>query len=268
MSAGVPVITSGVGGQAWIVRDGSNGVVLDGPDDIQGATDAIITLADSPRLRRKLGREASRTASPYSLTRLVDALARRLRAELLKHSDDSSVLKTMPDDERVIEAWVHNGQRVAATSKRLIVRPAEKGKAATSVPYQDISKIVPHSEAPWAVLVVGAVATMLLVLQRMIGLDLLRPFLSPAIFSALSTVGLSEMTPVMTGLLPLLPVITAGAIFFLAMNRGYMVQYGSSHTLFLPRKFGKALKLAGKLTPGELATGDSDHVPTTVGKPS
>jgi D-inositol-3-phosphate glycosyltransferase len=268
MSAGIPVITSGVGGQAWIVRDGSNGVVLKGPDDIQGAVDAIVMLADSPRLRRKLGREASRTASPYSLTRLVDALARRLRAELLKLSDDSSVLKTMPDDERVIEAWVHNGQRVAATSKRLIVRPAERGKAPTSVPYQDISKIVPHSEARWAVLVVGAVATMLLVLQRMIGLDLLRSFLSPAIFSALSTVGLSEMTPVMTALLPLLPVIVAGAIFFLAMNRGYMVQYGSSHTLFLPRKFGKALKLAGKLTPGELATADSDHIPTTVGKPS
>jgi D-inositol-3-phosphate glycosyltransferase len=259
MSAGVPVITSGVGGQAWIVRDGSNGVVLDGPDDIRGAAAAIRTLADSARLRRKLGREASRTAAPYSLTCLAESLSHRLRAELLKHSDDSSVLRTMSDDERVIEAWVHNGQRVAATSRRLIVRSAERGKEATSVPYEDISKIFPHSEAPWAVLVMGALATLLLVLQRAIGLDILMPLLSPAIFSALSTVGLAEMTPEMTAFLPFVPVILAGAVFFLAMNQGYVVQYGPSHTLFLPRKFGKALRLAGKLTPGELlAAADTD----------
>ncbi|MDG7006011.1 MAG: hypothetical protein JRM86_03660, partial [Nitrososphaerota archaeon] len=34
-------------------------------------------------------------------------------------------------------------------------------------------------------------------------------------------------------------------------NRGYVVEYGS-RTLFLPNKFGKALRLADKLTPREL----------------
>src|SRR5271155_2884574 len=39
MSAGVPVITSGVGGQSWIVGNGANGLVLGGPEDASGAAD-------------------------------------------------------------------------------------------------------------------------------------------------------------------------------------------------------------------------------------
>ena len=37
-------------------------------------------------------------------------------------------LRNMPGDERIIEAWAHKGKKVAATSKRLIVRSAKGGR--------------------------------------------------------------------------------------------------------------------------------------------
>jgi len=248
MSAGVPVITSGVGGQAWIVRDGSNGVVLDGPEDADGAAEAIVRLADRPHLRAKMGRAATRSASAYSITRLVDSLSRRLELELRKYSEDAPALRSMSGDERVIEAWAHKGQRIAATTKRLIVRSA---KGATSVPYEEISKIVPHSEAPWAVLGIGALATILLLSQRILGLGLLRA-LAPEISSALAVIGASAVTETLIALLPFFPVFLAVGAFLRAVNRGYLVQYGSSRSLFLPNRFAKALRLADKMTPNDL----------------
>lgn len=204
MSAGVPVITSGVGGQSWIVGNDSNGLVLNGPDDGRGAADAILKLADHPKLRRRLGKIASRTASSYSLTRLVDHLSARLQQEMRKFADDMPALRNMPGDERIIEAWAHKGKKVAATSKRLIVRSAKGGREVTTILYGDIARIERHAEAPWAVLAVGALATGFLAAQTVMGLGLLYP-LAAALSSALSPLGLPGATAALTTLLPLNP---------------------------------------------------------------
>ncbi len=255
MSAGVPVITSGVGGQSWIVGNDSNGLVLNGPDDGRGAADAILKLADHPKLRRRLGKIASRTASSYSLTRLVDHLSARLQQEMRKFADDMPALRNMPGDERIIEAWAHKGKKVAATSKRLIVRSAKGGREVTTILYGDIARIERHAEAPWAVLAVGALATGFLAAQTVMGLGLLYP-LAAALSSALSPLGLPGATAALTTLLPLVPAAIGVAAFLPAVKRGYIVHYGSSRKLFLPESFGKALKLADKFTPKELFGSD------------
>ncbi|MDA4115218.1 MAG: glycosyltransferase family 4 protein [Thaumarchaeota archaeon] len=262
MSAGVPVITSGVGGQSWIVGDGSNGIVLSGPEDAKGAADAILRLADHPRLRRRLGSMASRTASSYSLTRLVDKLLTRLQEEMRKLTDDMPALRNMPGDERIIEAWAHKGKKVAATSKRLIVRSAKGGKEVTTILYDDIARIERHAQAPWAVLAVGALATSFLVAQGVMGLGLLSP-LTPVLSSGLLPLGFPGATEALTVLLPLVPAAIAVAAFLPAVKRGYVVHYGSSRKLFLPESFGKALRLANKLTPKELFGVDGE--PATKG---
>ena len=259
MSAGVPVISSGVGGQSWVVGDGSNGIVLSGPDDARGAADAILRLADHPKLRRKLGRTASRTASSYSLSRLVDRLSTRLQDQMRKLTDDMPSLRNMPGDERIIEAWAHKGKRVAATSKRLVVRSARGGREATSILYDDIARIEWHAEAPWALLGIGALATAALLTQTVLGLGLLRSF-GPDISSALSPLGLSGTTGTIIASLPFLPLVVAAAVFLPAVKRGYLVHYGPSRKLFLPESFGKALKLANKLTPRELFGVDGEPI--------
>jgi len=262
MSAGVPVITSGVGGQSWIVGNGSNGIVLNGPEDARGAADAITRLADRPRLRRKLGKIASRAASSYSLTRLVDTLSTRLQEVMRNQTDDTPAPQDMPGDERIIEAWVHKGKKVAATSKRLVVRSAESGKVATTILYDDIARIEWHAEAPWALLGLGAVATAVLLAQNVLGLGWLDS-LGPRISSALSPLGLSGTAGTLIAWLPFLPILVAAAAFLPAVKRGYLVHYGSSRKLFLPERFGKALRLADKLTPKDLF--GADGKPTAKG---
>ena len=262
MSAGVPVISSGVGGQSWIVGDDSNGIILGGPDDSSGAADAILKLTDNPKLRRRLGRVASRTASSYSLTRLVDKLLTRLQREMEKFTDDMPSLRNMPGDERIIEAWAHKGKRVAATSKRLIVRSAKGGKEVTTILYDDIARIERHLEAPWALLGIGALATAVLLTETVLGLGLLLS-LEPGIASALSPLGFAGLTGSIVASLPFFPVAVAAAAFFRAVKRGYLVHYGSSRKLFLPESFGKALRLANKLTPKELFLVDGDPITQT-----
>lgn len=260
MSAGVPVITSGVGGQSWIVGNGANGIVLSGPDDAKGAAEAITRLADRPQLRRKLGRTAAKTASPYSLTRLVGALSTRLEQEVTRSADDLPSLSSVLGDERIIEAWAHKGRKVAATSRRLIVRSAKSGNRVTSILYDDISRIEKHVEAPWAALGLGAAATGLLVAQRMLGYGLLRP-LTPLLSSALLSIGFPGALGTLTTVLPFVPAVVAAAAFLSSVRNGYVVHYGPSRKLFLPSKFVKALRLADKLTPNELFGVDESAAP-------
>ena len=68
------------------------------------------------------------------------------------------------------------------------------------------------------------------------------------------------MTGTIVALLPFLPVAVAAAAFLPAVKRGYLVHYGSSRKLFLPESFGKALRLANKLTPKELFGVDGEPI--------
>ena len=162
----------------------------------------------------------------------------------------------MPGDERIIEAWAHKGKKVAATSKRLIIRSAKGGKDVTTILYDDIARIERHAEAPWAVLAVGALATAFLVAQKLMGLGLLDPLIPAPVLRALCPSGFQGVTGALTALLPLVPAAIAVAAFLPAVKRGYIVHYGSSRKLFLPESFGKALRLADKFTPKELFGAD------------
>ncbi len=82
MSAGVPVVTSGAGGQAWIVRNNHTGIVLKGPSDTNGAVDAITRLLDDPEFRTRLGRNAKKFASRFTMKALVKRLLLRIQEKL------------------------------------------------------------------------------------------------------------------------------------------------------------------------------------------
>ncbi len=82
MSAGVPVVTSGVGGQSWVVRNGHTGIVLKGPRDTKGAVNAISALLDDPGYKATLGRNAERFASRCTMKALVKKLIARVQDRL------------------------------------------------------------------------------------------------------------------------------------------------------------------------------------------
>ncbi len=82
MSAGVPVVTSGVGGQSWVVKNGHTGILLKGPKDTMGAVNAIKALLDDPVYRTTLGRSAERFASRRTMKALVKKLTQRVQEKL------------------------------------------------------------------------------------------------------------------------------------------------------------------------------------------
>ena len=78
MYAGVPIITSAVGGQKWLVRDGVDGIHVKGPEDLDGACRAIETLVKSSILRDELSLKAMERGKAFTLARITSALSSRL----------------------------------------------------------------------------------------------------------------------------------------------------------------------------------------------
>jgi glycosyltransferase involved in cell wall biosynthesis len=71
-AAGIPVVSTDVGGARTVVEDGVNGRVLD-PEDESGMADAIAEILEDPDLARRFA-DAGRTSSlsRFTLARLVD----------------------------------------------------------------------------------------------------------------------------------------------------------------------------------------------------
>lgn len=85
MYCGVPVVTSAVGGQAWLIRDGVDGIHVDGPKDIIGAAKAVRILVENPETRDELGQNARKRAENFTLAKMTSSLSRRL--SVLKNSN-------------------------------------------------------------------------------------------------------------------------------------------------------------------------------------
>jgi len=86
MFQGVPVITSGVGGQSWIVRNNQEGVHVKGASDVEGAARAIEELVDNPSTWQRLSANAREKAKDFALTKLIKELDGALTKEIEKES--------------------------------------------------------------------------------------------------------------------------------------------------------------------------------------
>lgn len=82
MYGGVPVITSAIGGQRWLVRDKMEGIHVNGPEDLDGVAQAIRFLVKNPDARSKMSVNARRRAEEFTLDRSTRNLEERLRTAL------------------------------------------------------------------------------------------------------------------------------------------------------------------------------------------
>jgi len=80
MYGGVPIITSAVGGQRWLVRDKLDGIHLNGPEDIEGATRAIKHLVENREIRDQMSENAKLRAQEFTLEKLIRGLEQKLQA--------------------------------------------------------------------------------------------------------------------------------------------------------------------------------------------
>ena len=99
MSAGVPVVSSGAGGQSWIIKTGQNGVLVAGPEDHRGAAAAILELAQDSDYRDRLGRNAAKFASQFTMGALVRKLVRKLEEKRRLSEGDEARQHAGPSPE-------------------------------------------------------------------------------------------------------------------------------------------------------------------------
>lgn len=79
MYGGVPVVTSGVYGQKWLIRNGLDGVHVAGPDDVEGAANAIMALVKNRELRDIMGRNAKERAKKMLISKLMIELIEKAK---------------------------------------------------------------------------------------------------------------------------------------------------------------------------------------------
>ena len=244
MYRGVPVVTSGVGGQSWVVHDGINGMVLKGPDDIEGAVSAVTLLLKNSKTRSKLSKGAARTSSQATLSALVAGLSKKVMAKLSKAPGMTPLQEAK---EKLIEARVQGGKMVSVTTKRLIVSSVKGGKLAISLPYEEIVRITRFARRSWHVLLVGALLT-----AGGFAVELLAPAqfgVALGMLKGLPVVGASGLlASVLRVILPAIPLAVAGTYFLSRVKQGYLVHYGRSQKVFLEKEFGRALRMADSLS--------------------
>lgn len=80
MYGGVPIITSAVGGQRWLVRDKVDGIHVNGPEDVEGAMRAIKHLIENPEVRDEMSENARQRTREFTLAKLTRSLEKKLQA--------------------------------------------------------------------------------------------------------------------------------------------------------------------------------------------
>jgi glycosyltransferase involved in cell wall biosynthesis len=118
LAAGVPVVSTDVGGVRDVVGDGRSGLLVPA-GDVEALGDALDRLAGDPALRRELGGRGRDVIERYSIPRLVDDLDLLYR-ELLETRKPAAP-HAIPQPMRPLPRALPLGPRTPAAERRLRV---------------------------------------------------------------------------------------------------------------------------------------------------
>lgn len=82
MYGGVPVISSGVYGQRWLINNGVDGAIVKGPDDIEGAAKVVEELIKNEWRREEMSKAARNKASGMLMSKLMYDLLNKVNGML------------------------------------------------------------------------------------------------------------------------------------------------------------------------------------------
>ena len=259
MYFGIPVITSAVGGQAWLIRNEVEGLHVDGSEDVDGAAAAITRLVDNSPLWNQLSANAKRRAKSLTISTLTAQLNEAITKELIKERGltkiPSEARVTLAEPESVLKSWSSGSWGVIATSRRVFVKRGVISRKVTEIPYTNISSIEYTRRYAWKTLAIGMAFSILF---------LLGPFLVP-IFSRAFITGLEELirfifpeaflqSPVLAAfldILPILPLIIAAIAFVVQARTGFNLRGPGIEALYLPSRFREAIAFIRRVQDGQ-----------------
>ena len=248
MYMGVPVVTSGVGGQSWLVRNGREGIHTEGPDDAIGAARAIQNLADDPQLWNKLSTSAKERSRSMTSSDAISALDDAITEQMISESGLANIpheaLLTLTEPEHVLKTWSRGSWGVVATEKRLFVKHGRISRKVTEIPYRSIAYIEHARRYPWKILMAGFLPALVVALE-----PLWRSIFKPTFISAFETmVSLIGATVpqlasarVLATLVALIPCLLGGIVFGLESRTGFNLQASGIKPVYLPRGFREAI---------------------------
>jgi len=247
MFRGVPVITSGVGGQSWIVRNGQEGVHVKGPSDVEGAAHAVVELVEDSSRREKYSANARKRAGEFTLTKLIGNLDQALTKEIEEESGlaklPKEVRSTLSEPEVVARTWSHGSQKLVATNKRVFIQQGRLSRSTMEIPYSNVSSIEYIRRYNWRTLVVGAALSVLMFIQHYVF-----PIVSRALTSKIDIVAASMLPGLRVQLLQalanlwLVPISLALLLFLIRGRKGYAIQGARLSPIFLPHAFKESIQ--------------------------
>lgn len=260
MYSGVPVITSAVGGQAWLVRNEAEGIHVNGPDDIEGSVAAITRLVDNSTLWNTLSANARERAMSLTISMLTAELDEAITKELIKERGlttmPSEVRATLAEPENVLKSWSSGSWGVIATGQRLFIKRGVISRKVTEIPYANISSIEYTRRYSWKTLVIGSAISLLLFIE-----PFLRPIFSRAFilrfeelmrFLFPETFLQSPVLEVFLDFMPMLPFLIAVIAFTVQARTGFTLRGPGIDALYLPRKFREAIAFIRNIQNGQL----------------
>jgi len=254
MYVGVPVITSGVGGQSWLIKNGREGMHLEGPEDAEGAAKAIQSLVDDHDLWNRLSTNAKERARNLTSYKIMKKLDDAITEQMIKESGMNHIppeaLLTLAEPEHVLKTWLAGSWAVVATDRRLFVKHGRISRKVTEIPYPSISYIEHTRRFPWKILIASFVPTVTVLLEPLWRTILKSSFIS-SIEQSLNTLAahspqlISQQT--LTMLFGLVPCAIGLAIFGLQARIGFNLYGQGMKPIYLPHGLGEAVTFIRKI---------------------
>jgi len=248
MYFGVPVVTSAVGGQSWLVRNGKEGVHTAGPEDIEGAAKAIVNLVDNGELWNKLSLNAREKARNLASSKMMTQLDGILTEEMMKESGLKEIpqeaRQTLVEPENVLKTWSAGSWRAVATEKRLFLRQGRLSRKVTEIPYGHIFYIEHTRRYPWKIIAAGFLPALILLLE-----PLWRAILKSTFISAIEEWVNSIITAVpqfaspqnLMILVAVIPMLTSIGAFALKAKTGFNLHAARTKPIYLPHRFSEVV---------------------------
>jgi len=246
MFQGIPVITSGIGGQAWIVENNQDGIQVDGPDDIDGAGSAILELVDNRKKWEKLSAHAKGKTAEFALTRLIQDLEEALTSKIERETGMSTlpaeVRQTLPEPETVIQTWSRGTNRLITTNKRLFIQRGRHSRSTTEIPYSSIKSIQYIRRYDWKTLLSAGALSFLMFVHHYVTPILSRSLTSR--FVSIITLVVPSITQNLSQVLAdiwVIPISVAFILFLFKARKGYALNGPSLSPIYLPPSFSEAI---------------------------
>ena len=252
MFQGVPVITSGVGGQSWIVRNRREGIHVKAAGDPEQAAGAVIELVDDGSKWKKYSANARERASDFTLTKLMNRLDETITKEIESETGlaelPTEVRSTLSEPEMVARAWSHGTQKIAATNKRLFIQQGLLSRSTVEIPYSSINSIEHIRRYRWKTLLIGAGFSFVMFTQHYVSPIISRTLTSrlvSLIINTLPTIKL-QLTQLLANLW-LVPISIALLLFLAGARKGFALHGARLSPIYLSRSFGEAVEYIRQL---------------------